>query len=252
MVTGVFFARGCGAGSVEQLFEELGRRDRHRIRDDRHPLPGTAVRDLQTGLIYFEAAQLQEATQIGSRAIMTQSAAAGLTYGTFLQNYVCPRMSGMFTCANLRMDLQSPANWTSANSLDVGNFYNNANNTQATAIVLPAAGGIAVVRILYPISQMAAIVGGTALQTGSIAAVTAGETTHRRTNRDGADGDLRFSGGAVIMPRGRAGLRQKWTPVLPRKARQNKGLAPRASAAQRRSGSTIPDWRRSNSLSFSR
>ncbi len=131
----------------------------------------------QTGLIYFEAAQLQEATQAGSRAILTQSAATGLTYGTFLQNYVCPRMSGMFTCANLRMDLQSPANWTSAETLDVGNFYNNPNNTQATAITLPAAGNIAVVRILYPMSQMAAIVGGTALQAGSIGTVTAGETT---------------------------------------------------------------------------
>ena len=42
---------------------------------------------------------------------------------------------------------------------------------------MPAAGGIAVVRILYPMSQMAAIVGGTALQAGSIGAVTAGETT---------------------------------------------------------------------------
>jgi Flp pilus assembly protein TadG len=131
----------------------------------------------QTGLIYFEAAQLQEATQIGSRAILTQSAAANLTYGTFLQQYVCPKMSGMFTCANLRMDLQSPANWTSAQALDVGDFYNNANNTQATAITLPAAGNIAVVRILYPMSQMAAIVGGSALQAGSIGTVTAGETT---------------------------------------------------------------------------
>jgi Flp pilus assembly protein TadG len=131
----------------------------------------------QTGLIYFEAAQLQEATQAGSRAIMTQSAAANLTYGTFLRNYVCPRMSGMFTCANLRMDLQSPADWTSAAALGVGDFYNNANNTQSTAITLPAAGDIAVVRILYPMSQMAAIVGGTALQAGSIGAVTAGEAT---------------------------------------------------------------------------
>ena len=116
------------------------------------PFLGLLCAIFQTALIYFEAAQLQEATQIGSRAILTQSAAAGLTYGTFLQNYVCPQMSGMFTCANLRMDLQSPANWTSAEALDVGNFYNNANNTQATAITLPAAGGIAVVRILYPMS----------------------------------------------------------------------------------------------------
>ena len=141
------------------------------------PFLGLLCAIFQTALIYFEAAQLQEATQIGSRAILTQSAAAGLTYGTFLQNYVCPQMSGMFTCANLRMDLQSPANWTSAEALDVGNFYNNANNTQATAITLPAAGGIAVVRILYPMSQMAAIIGGTALQAGSIGTVTAGETT---------------------------------------------------------------------------
>lgn len=141
------------------------------------PFLGLLCAIFQTGLVYFEAAQLQEATQIGSRAILTQSAAAGLTYGTFLQTYVCPQMSGMFTCANLRMDLQSPANWTSAQALDVGNFYNNANNTQATPITLPAAGGIAVVRILYPMSQMAAIVGGTALQAGSIGAVNAGETT---------------------------------------------------------------------------
>ena len=141
------------------------------------PFLGLLCAIFQTALIYFEAAQLQEATQVGSRAILTQSAATGLTYGTFLQNYVCPQMSGMFTCANLRMDLQSPANWTSASSLDLGNFYNNPANTQATAITLPAAGSIAVVRILYPMSQMAAIVGGTALQAGSISTVTAGETT---------------------------------------------------------------------------
>ena len=116
------------------------------------PFLGLLCAIFQTGLIYFEATQLQEATQVGSRAILTRSAAAGLTYGTSLQNYVCPQMSGMFTCANLRMDLQSPANWTSVAALDVGDFHNNASNTQATAITLPAAGRIAVVRILYPMS----------------------------------------------------------------------------------------------------
>ena len=116
------------------------------------PFLGLLCAIFQTALIYFEAARLQEATQVGSRAILTQSAAAGLTYGTFLQNYVCPQMSGMFTCANLRMDVQSPANWTSAASLDIGDFYNDANNTLGTAITLPAAGAIAVVRVLYPMS----------------------------------------------------------------------------------------------------
>ena len=116
------------------------------------PFLGLLCAIFQTALIYFEAAQLQEATQAGSRAILTQSAAAGLNYGTFLRNYVVSQMSGMFTCANLRMDLQSPANWTSADALDIGNFHNNASNSQATAITLPAAGRIAVLRILYPMS----------------------------------------------------------------------------------------------------
>ena len=41
------------------------------------PFLGLLCAIFQTALIYFEAAQLQEATQIGSRAILTQSAAAG-------------------------------------------------------------------------------------------------------------------------------------------------------------------------------
>ncbi len=39
------------------------------------PFLGLLCAIFQTALIYFEAAQLQEATQVGSRAILTQSAA---------------------------------------------------------------------------------------------------------------------------------------------------------------------------------
>ncbi|MGA8172164.1 MAG: TadE/TadG family type IV pilus assembly protein [Methylocystis sp.] len=140
------------------------------------PFLGLLCAIFQTGLVYFEAAQLQEATQTASRAILTQSAAAGMTYRTFLHTYACGQMSGMFTCDNLRADVQSPATWTAADALDAGTFYNNANNTLDSTITMPAAGNIAVVRILYPMSQMAAIIGGTALQAGSIAPVTAGQT----------------------------------------------------------------------------
>jgi Flp pilus assembly protein TadG len=141
------------------------------------PFLGLLCAIFQTGMVYFEAAQLQEATQIASRAILTQSAASGMTYGTFLSTYVCPQLSGMFNCASLQVDIESPANWTAAGTLDVGNFYNSASNTSATVINMPAANSIAVVRILYPMSQMAAIIGGTVFQAGSIGAVTAGETT---------------------------------------------------------------------------
>lgn len=135
----------------------------------------------QTGLVYFEDAILQETTQVASRAILTQAASGSMTYGTFLSTYVCPPTAVLFNCAAFRMDIQSSAAMTWANAdtyTGSANFYANAANTQATTIAMPAAGDIAVVRIMYPLSQMAAIVGGTALRAGSIGTVSTGQANN--------------------------------------------------------------------------
>lgn len=120
------------------------------------PFLGMLCAIFQTGLVYFEGAILQEATQVASRAILTQTAASGMTYGGFITSYVCPGVQLVLNCSNLQVDIQSVANWTgtgtTAASLDTGNFYNNANNSSSTVINMPAAGSIAVVRVMYPMS----------------------------------------------------------------------------------------------------
>ncbi len=145
------------------------------------PFLGLLCAIFQTGMVYFEGAILQETTQVASRAILTQSAAAGMTYGTFLSTYVCPPTSVLFNCSSLQASIQdlgnsTSTNWQAASSDYSGNFYNKANNTASTVINMPPAGDIAVVRIMYPMNQMAAIIAGTALRPG-YGAMTTGQTT---------------------------------------------------------------------------
>ncbi len=141
------------------------------------PFLGLLCAIFQTGMTYFEAAILQEATQVASRAILTKSAAAGMTYGTFLSTYVCPSVSVLLNCSNLQADIESSStmNWATAGTYDSGNFYNNAANASSTVINMPGTGDIAVVRIMYPMNQMAAIIAGTALVPG-YGAMTTGQT----------------------------------------------------------------------------
>jgi len=141
------------------------------------PFLGLLCAIFQTGMIYFESAILQEGTQIASRAILTKSAASGMTYGTFINTYVCPSVGVLLNCGSLQADIQSSSTWANAATLDTGNFYNNANNTSTTVINMPQAGNIAVLRVMYPMSQMAAIIGGTALRGAGFGDVTAGETS---------------------------------------------------------------------------
>jgi len=191
MVTGAFFARAAALARWNSFFKEPGRRDRNRIRDDRRPLPGTALRDLSDRAYLFRSRAVagghpdrkpRDIDAIGRRRPHLRNLPAKLCLSSDERD------------VHLRQFANGPAKpgeLDQASLLDVGNFYNNAANTQGTAITLPAAGAIAVVRILYPMSQMAAIVGGTALQAGRSARSPRAKRPSA-DNRDGADGIYAF------------------------------------------------------------
>jgi Flp pilus assembly protein TadG len=135
------------------------------------PFLGLLAAIFQTGLFYFQSAQLQTATEIASRAVLTRSA-SNMTYQTFVNTYVCPNLSSMFNCANLTIDIRSPASWSTA---DTANNIYTSPNPLTNSISMPAAGQIAVVRIAYPVPAYLAIIAGNFA--GAVGKSTNGQTT---------------------------------------------------------------------------
>lgn len=139
------------------------------------PFLGLLCAIFETGLVFLESAQLQEVTQAAARSVLVNSATNGITYQTFLNTYVCPRLLSTMNCSNVVMDISNPANWSAESALDNASFYSSSANAPTATISMPSAGNIAIVRILYPLNQIAAIVtGGTGAPIGQI---HAGETT---------------------------------------------------------------------------
>lgn len=130
------------------------------------PLIGLIGAIFETGLVYLKSQQLQLATQNASRAVLTHNA-ANMTYQTFINTYVCTwqntgtvapgTLSTMFDCSKLLVDISSPSSWS--NAVTANNFYSSPNALGST-ITMPAAGGIAVVRIVYPMPMVSAILTG--------------------------------------------------------------------------------------------
>jgi len=131
------------------------------------PFLGLIGAIFETGAIYFRTAQLQMATETASRAVLTHSTAANLTYKQFVDNNICTwktqgvvkpgTLSTMFDCDKIMVDVRSPASWGAA---DTGNNFYNSPNPGASVIAMPAAGQIAIVRIAYPMTVISGILGG--------------------------------------------------------------------------------------------
>jgi Flp pilus assembly protein TadG len=136
------------------------------------PFLGLLAAIFQTGLFYFQSAQLQTATELASRAVLTHTTASGLTYQNFVDTYVCPNLSSMFKCSSLSIDIRSPANWAAA---DMTNNIYASPNPLTNTINMPAAGQIAVVRIAYPIPAYLAIIAGNFA--GALGKSTGGQVT---------------------------------------------------------------------------
>ncbi len=137
------------------------------------PFIGLIGAILESGSLYFRSAQLQAATETASRSILTHNAATGLTYQQFVDQYLCngSNLSVMFDCSKLAVDISSPASWSMAST---GNTFTPA--PRSSVIAMPAAGQIAVVRVVYPASVIMGFLGGSALTGGSFGQIRNGQT----------------------------------------------------------------------------
>jgi Flp pilus assembly protein TadG len=131
------------------------------------PFLGLIGAIFETGTVYFRTAQLQMATETASRAVLTHSTAAGLTYKQFVDQNVCTwksqgvvkpgTLSTMFDCDKIMVDVRNPSDWSSANT---ANDFFNSPNSGTSVIPMPAPGKIAIVRIAYPMTVISGILGG--------------------------------------------------------------------------------------------
>lgn len=130
------------------------------------PLLGLIGAIFEVGLVYMRGEQLQIATQNASRAMLTNRI-GNMTYQNFINNYVCTwqttgtvapgTLDKSFDCSRLLVDVSSPSTWTGAAT---SNSFYTAPNALDSTITMPAAGSIAVVRIVYPMPMMTAILTG--------------------------------------------------------------------------------------------
>ncbi|MCC3247214.1 pilus assembly protein [Methylocystis sp. WRRC1] len=149
------------------------------------PFLGLIGAIFETGTIYFRTAQLQMATETASRAVLTHSTAAGLTYKQFVDNNICTwktqgvvkpgTLSTMFDCDKIMVDVRSPANWGAA---DTGNNFYNSPNAGGSVIAMPAPGQIAIVRIAYPMTVISGILGGGVFKGQSYGQIRTGQVQY--------------------------------------------------------------------------
>jgi Flp pilus assembly protein TadG len=150
------------------------------------PFIGLIGAIFETGMTYFRTAQLQMATESASRAVLTHSTAAGLTYQQFVDQYVCTwqasgtvksgTLSTMFDCSKLMVSIDSPTSWDTAASGYTSNTFTAAPRTQT--IAMPAAGKIAIVRVVYPATVIMGFLGGSVFKNAGITPITSGQTQY--------------------------------------------------------------------------
>jgi Flp pilus assembly pilin Flp len=151
------------------------------------PFLGLIAAVFETGNVYFRTSQLQLTTETAGRNVLTHSLTTGITYQQFVDKYICthnsdgsPKVAGnpavlpgtlgtMFDCSKVRVDV-APAAWSSTYT---SGFTQTA---MSSAIPLPAAGTVAVVRIVYPVTAVAAILTGGAFKGQAIGVSRAGQT----------------------------------------------------------------------------
>jgi Flp pilus assembly protein TadG len=142
----------------------------------------------ETGSAYFRTAQLQIATESASRAVLTHSTAANMTYQQFIDNNVCTwqasgvvkpgTLSTMFDCSQVLVDIRSPASWGAA---DTTNGFYNTPAARSSVINMPAAGQIAIVRIVYPTSVLMGLLGGGVFTGNTYSQIRTGQTQYNST-----------------------------------------------------------------------
>ncbi|HXW26051.1 MAG TPA: TadE/TadG family type IV pilus assembly protein [Xanthobacteraceae bacterium] len=101
---------------------------------------------METALMFFASQTLESAAQNSSRLILTgQAQNQGYTMASF-QTAVCQSLNSMFNCNNVLIDVETAANFSSANTslpIQNGQIQNNFSFSAG------AAGDIVVVRLMY-------------------------------------------------------------------------------------------------------
>lgn len=137
------------------------------------PFLGLLGAVFETGFVQFKQAQIQVATEVASRAVLTNSITASMTYKDFIENYVCTwqktgtskpnTLSRMFDCSKVMIDIATPGQWGSANTAN--DFYTSYSSGKTFAP--PSGGTIAIIRVAYPMGVIMNIITGSALSTMS-------------------------------------------------------------------------------------
>jgi hypothetical protein len=145
------------------------------------PFIGLIGAIFETGTAYFRTAQLQMATETASRAVLTHSTAAGLTYQNFIDQSVCTwkstgtvkpgTLGTMFDCSKLLVEISSPGSW----SVGAGTF---AAGAAGSVITMPQPGQVAIIRIVYPMSMVMGILGGSAVGGVGFSKIKVGQTAY--------------------------------------------------------------------------
>jgi len=115
---------------------------------------------IQTFLIFFAQALLENAVRASARQILTgqtQTTDASLTQAQAVAAFhqtVCNNSNVLFTCTNIMVDVQVASNWSSANTGMPTFTYNPDGTVSATSLANlqfnPGnAGDIVVVRVMY-------------------------------------------------------------------------------------------------------
>lgn len=101
---------------------------------------------IETAMVFFATQVLETATQDSARLIMTGQAQIGSMSATQFKNDVCNRLTSMFTCAGVDVDVKS---YSSFGSISLNNPISGGNYVNTTTYNPGSAGQIVVVRTFY-------------------------------------------------------------------------------------------------------
>jgi Flp pilus assembly protein TadG len=110
---------------------------------------------LQTFLLFFAQATLENVTRASARQIMTgqaQTQEAGMSStaaAAAFQQTVCNNAGVLFTCSGLIVDVRVANNWTSADTSMLVLTYNSSGQVNNVQFNPGNAGDIVVVRVMY-------------------------------------------------------------------------------------------------------
>ncbi|WP_018265751.1 TadE/TadG family type IV pilus assembly protein [Methylosinus sp. LW4] len=151
------------------------------------PMLGLLGAIFETGIVYFKSQQLQVTTIHASRAVLTHSL-ANMTYQNFIDKYVCTwqasgvvaagTLSTSFDCSKILVDIADVGNGSGWSSASTSNSFYSSPPAASSTITMPASGHVAVVRIVYPMPAVTAILTGGILTGITLGKTTGGEVTY--------------------------------------------------------------------------